>query len=1009
MSVVSPGGNAHVCLGVILLSFKNRYFLPAKLKLTRPPNPEPPTSVEMTTPSLRAYMDTRRTKTDDWNITGLGTGPNGWIGKYKIPEDEYDDFLMLAHDHVFVRGKTHSLLEKHKAQSPILIDLDFRYASGGPLRRRFTSEQLRAFVAVYADAFAKFFHAPKDDDGDPQPLQFFVSLKPSPECASDAHKDGVHIVCPTLTTAPEIQFAIRGYLLQTGAIERIFGETGLTNPAQDCLDISVIARNNWFLYGACKPDKAWYKVEHIYSADIPDDYTEELKAEDLDEESRDEWTPADLIKLQSLQYGHDVRTKLVPRTGTDTEAEWAQLLQRWGKGASWVKPTKSPALQPKAGAEMPPLSLDASAPTEEMVQLSGLTVRTPPSSEDVVLAYKLVRECLNPTKRAKSYHDWVTLGLLLRNIASSEESLKVWAEFSRRVPGYATKPDKDFVDKWALLPDEASTIQRGRKPLTMGSLIHWAREDAPTTYNDIMKAINTNLAYLNDSGTHVSIAEMAVRLYKEEFRCTPPRKGAAAAAMDWYQFPPESHTWRSLKTGMRLRERLSNDVRNFYLLADAQATTRQAAPTTDESERERLQEKCKKLRKVQVQLQNSGFKDSVMKEAVEKFYDEEFLQHMNQDPALVGFSNGVLELRNQSTDGQLHILFRPGRPDDRVSFQMGRGMVGLDAIPYIPYDASAPEQLEIADFFTKIYPDPVLREYALTLFSSCLEGANREQKFYIMTGVGSNGKSKIVELMSKTFGEYQETIGTTALTRKRPDSGAANPDLVVLKCKRFVSMSEPDEGEKINTASMKQLSGEDTVKARALFQDQDQFVIMAKIFMLCNDLPPVSSTDGGTWRRLRVIPHVAKFVDHDKPIDPTNHVYHKDLMLDGKISRWRPYFASLLAHYYETRYLRGGLKEPDQVAAASSKYKETNDAFVSFNQECLVREVGAELKTTEIYQRYKEWMKYNVGRKVLQNAAILQKMTELYGKPVDAAGRVFAGVRLAMEEEQDISGGLMSL
>ena len=98
-------------------------------------------------------MDTRRTQTADWNITGLGTGPNGWVGKYKIPDEEYEAFLQLAHDHAFVRGRAHTLLEKHKPQSPILIDLDFKYVAGGPLSRRFTPEQLRAFVAAYADAF----------------------------------------------------------------------------------------------------------------------------------------------------------------------------------------------------------------------------------------------------------------------------------------------------------------------------------------------------------------------------------------------------------------------------------------------------------------------------------------------------------------------------------------------------------------------------------------------------------------------------------------------------------------------------------------------------------------------------------------------------------------------------------------------------------------------------------------------------------------------------------------
>ena len=960
----------------------------------------------MTTPSLRSYINERRTKTDDWNITGLGIGLNGWIGKYKIPDEEYETFLQLAHDHAFVRVRAHTLLEKHKPQSPILIDLDFKYAAGGPLRRRFTTEQLRTFVAAYADAFARFFETPTNEDGEPLKLQFFVALKPAPELESkDQHKDGVHIVCPTLTTAPEIQFAIRGYILQTDVIKRIFGETGMTIAAQECLDIAVVARNNWFLYGASKQDKAPYRVEQVYSTTIPETYTEELTADDLEEESLDQWTPLDLIKLQSLQDGHDIRTKLELRSGSTTESEWAQLLQRWSKGSNWGnKPTKSPALPPVAEGQVPPLSLDAPAATaaevaDEMVQISGMSVRAPPSTADIALAYKLVRECLNPTKRAKNYGDWYALGLLLHNIAPTTESLKVWTEISRRVaPG---EPDKTYTDKWATMPAASSALQRGCVPLMMGTLNHWAKEDAPAAYRAIMKEANTDLAYLNDSGTHVSVAELIVSMYRNEFRCTPPRKGAAASAMDWYQFPPDSHTWRSLKTGMRLRERLSNEVRNTFIAADIKCGQRGTDPAVDPSEKERLEEKRKKLLKVEAQLQNATFKDQVMKEAAEKFYDEEFLQHMNQNPCLIGFSNGVLDLRHMGEDKQEHVLFRPGRPDDCVSFQMGRGMVGLDSIPYIPYDAAAPEQLEIADFFAKIYPDPVLREYALTLFSSCLEGANREQKFYIMTGVGSNGKSKIVELMSKTFGEYQETIGTTALTRKRPDSGAANPDLVVLKCKRFVSMSEPDEGEKINTASMKQLSGEDTVKARALFQDQDQFVIMAKIFMLCNDLPPVSSTDGGTWRRLRVIPHVAKFMDHDKPIDPANFVYHKDIMLDGKIARWRPYFAALLVHYYETRYLRTGLKEPTQVTAASSKYKEENDAFAEFNQARLVREVGAEVKLIEVMASYKDWNTHNntdKKKKILTKSAITQKMTELYGKPTENPGIVFTGVRIADDE-----------
>jgi P4 family phage/plasmid primase-like protien len=971
--------------------------------------------------SLYEYLQSKKNPKGDYNVVGWG---DNWTGKYAIPDDEYDTFLDLMSAHVFERGRACGLLERHKEISPILIDLDFRYAAGGPLTRRFTDEHVRDFVAAYADAIQRFFVAPTTGQ-----IQFFVMTKPGPEKERDQIKDGLHIVCPTLTTPPEIQYAIRGYLLQTGAIERIFGSTGLVCEPVDCLDLSVIQRNSWFLYGACKPNKHWYKVTHVYSANIPAeacDEQEPITADHLEEISPDTWTSAELVKLLSIRRGHQEPTALQIREGA-AEPEWIQLLQRWGKGSNWVK-TKSPGLfakqaqPPSAGDPLPPLQLGgggaaaaaaataATAAAEEMIQVSGLSVRSGYTTADITLAHRMVTECLNPEKRCGDYNDWINLGLCLKNIAETDESFRTWVEITRRLAPHHKKSsmsDAEIRSKWQSLPSASNAIQRGRKTLLLGTLLLWAREDGPAAYRAILQEANTNHAYLNDSGTHVSIADLLIQMYRHEFRCTPLKRGSAASAFDWYQFPPDGHTWRSLKTWMRLRERLSNEVRNVYMAADVQAAKREMA-TTDPSERERLQEKRKKLLKIETHLQTTNFKDSVMKEAAEKFYDEDFLNHMNMDPCLVGFSNGVLELRHPGEDGAPHVFFRPGRPDDGISFQMGRGQVGLDAIPYIPYDPENPasEHNEINEFFAKIYPDPVLREYCLTLFAACLEGANREQKFYIMTGVGSNGKSKIVELMSKTFGEYQETLSTTALTRKRADAGSANPELIVLKCRRFVSMSEPDEGEKINTASMKQLSGEDVVKARALFQDQDQFVIMARIFMLCNDLPPVSSMDNGTWRRLRVIPHVAKFVDPGVPTDPVQHVFTKDLLLEGKIARWRPYFAGMLVWYYEHRYLRGGLKEPAQVTSASMKYKEENDAFAAFCQDCLIREAGAEVRAGDLLTRYKDWQKFNTGKKLLQKKDLLQKMAELYGAPVDGAGKVFAGVRIAMEGE-DISGNVI--
>lgn len=947
--------------------------------------------------TLTMFMNTRYTNGTNWNITGFSQFDRG---KYAVSDEDYDTFLELVNDHIFVRNRACSLLEKHLPQGPILIDLDFKYAAGGPLRRRFTTEQVRRFVAAYADAFTRFFELPD------KPMEFFVMLKPSAEVVSgkEQHKDGVHIVCPSITTTHELQFAIRGWMLQNNVIQNIFGETGMTNDSVDCFDIAVISRNNWFVYGGSKQDKASYIVQQVYSVSVIPE-SGPMESEHLEEMPLDNWTPKELIKLLSIRYGHSKITELVARE--EHIADWHQLLDRWGQGSNWAP--KSPNLHAKKGGPVPALApVPATAQETEMVQISGMSHRAKPSKETIKQTYRLIDECLNPTKRAKSYSDWIKLGILLHNVAATQESCDVWARFSRRVPGNENTPDSVYADKWKLLPSESSAMPNGRKLLTMASIHHWAKEDDPEGYAAIKKKGDVERACLNDTGTHVSIAEQMFSTYQHVYRCAPSKKSATASSMDWFQY--KDHSWVNLKTWMTIRMLLSTEIRNTYVEARKVTNDKSiVTATTNEEDLPGVEQKMKNLGKIILNLHNCSFKDSVMREVAEKFYDEDFLQHMNMDGNTLGFANGVLELRSIGEDEQMHVRFRPGIPDDCISFQMGRSGSDLDAIPYLAYDPANPqkEHREVLEFFKQIYPDEVLRDFVLTLFASCLEGANREQKFYIMTGVGSNGKSKMVDLMNFTFGEYQDTLSTTVLTRKRPESGAANPDLIVLKGKRFISMSEPDDGEKINTSAMKQVSGEDIVKARALFSDQDQFKIMGKIFMLCNDLPPVSSMDNGTWRRLRVIPHVARFVDAGVPTDPANHVHTKDLMMDNKIRRWRPYFAGILVHYYETRYLRSGLSDPPQVLAASNKYKEDNDAFAAFAQERLIREVGAEVKAMEIMTAYTQWAKYNPAKKILKKSDLLQRMSDIYGKPVDQAGRMYAGVRI-VEEGEDTSGNVLS-
>jgi putative DNA primase/helicase len=290
----------------------------------------------------------------------------------------------------------------------------------------------------------------------------------------------------------------------------------------------------------------------------------------------------------------------------------------------------------------------------------------------------------------------------------------------------------------------------------------------------------------------------------------------------------------------------------------------------------------------------------------------------------------------------------------------------------------------------------------ITLLSSCLEGANKEQKFYVMQGPGSNGKSMIEQLMENTFGDYGTSLSTTVFTRKKPDSGAANPDIITVKCRRYIHMGEPDDAEKINTSIMKQYSGGDRVAARGLFEDQDKFVITGKIFMSCNDLPTVTKMDNGTWRRIRVIPHVSVFKDPgDSLINPSKNIYEKDLDLENKLRHLRTAFLSLLVHYYDTKYLVHGLREPDCVSAASNRYKEENDIFMVFFNENFVKVPGAgPVMAIDVKKAWREWKRGGNKLCDLKEHQVLERMKETCGS--GSTEKEFWGVQIA--DETDLSG-----
>jgi hypothetical protein len=259
-------------------------------------------------------------------------------------------------------------------------------------------------------------------------------------------------------------------------------------------------------------------------------------------------SPLEIMKTLSIRLGS---TDLVEPTVRERHtAEWDASANSGSTNA------KKPVRRATAAVKAHATEGDAAEGENELV-MDGLIVNTPieTSEEDIVLAYRLCKECINPERRAGEYSDWVTLGFCLKNIADTEASFEAWVDVTRRVDASHKKKtytDDQLRSRWGYIK-----LNGARRPIRIASLVEWAKEDNPDKLRSIRSETVTLWIINYATNTHVDIAELVHRLYKHEFRCSV---GARKGMMDLYHYNTEGSSWKHLKMPIELRMRLSDGV-----------------------------------------------------------------------------------------------------------------------------------------------------------------------------------------------------------------------------------------------------------------------------------------------------------------------------------------------------------------------------------------------------------------------------------------------------------------
>jgi P4 family phage/plasmid primase-like protien len=824
-----------------------------------------------------------------------------------IPTECYDTFLNL-YALAITGGISLYFTEKPLDISPIRVDLDFRFSKESNDDKYIIRKYNDAHIYKIVDSYFKIINNYLDIDENSNIA--YVMEKPNPTEFRNKIKDGIHIIFPHIIVNNNIQYFIRTKILEKS--QEIFDITDLCAIPDDIVDKAIISANCWQMYGSKKPDCDAYRVTKIYKFDKESSTT---NLNDYISTAKDE---IDYIRLFSMRKFNEPETKTKAETDNDINEYIRHVL---------------PMMDKKQKEK-----LDNNIFSSKLTNI----IKNYINDDEFELAKNLVNECLSH-KRADRYDDWINLGWALRNI--DYRLLNTWIEFSKISSSFVEGECQQLWDKMK------------KEHLSMGTLRWWAKQDNPQRYNEI---INNSIIPLIDTalttdGAHYDVAKVVQAIYKGEYK--------AVNKDTWYKYDKDCHRWVKAKEGLKLRKELSEEVCKKFM-DRAQFFNQKVIETTDEGQKEVYNKRAQSAIKIALNLKKSAFKECVMKECKCLFIDEKFEELLDNRAYLLGFENGVYDLK-------LHI-FREGMPDDYIYLCTNK--------IYVPYNPESQEIVEINEFFNKLFTNENLRNYVLDILACAIDGSIAQERFYIFTGQGSNGKSRLLDLIQKAIGDYYATLPIALLTQKRAASNSAQGEVERTKGRRFAVLQEPSENDKINIGYMKELSGNDRILTRGLYKEPYEFKPQFKMILACNELPEVPSDDGGTWRRIRVIEFSSKFCEHPDPEKPNE--FPMDLQLSEKLERYADIFLSMLIERHKT-INPVKINEPREVINATQKYKNNNDVIGQYITDNIVTDPASKEKIgiTDIFNDFKAWSFQNVSKskKVPDRNQIKSYFEKIYG------------------------------
>ena len=314
-----------------------------------------------------------------------------------------------------------------------------------------------------------------------------------------------------------------------------------------------------------------------------------------------------------------------------------------------------------------------------------------------------------------------------------------------------------------------------------------------------------------------------------------------------------------------------------------------------------------------------------------------------------------------------------------------------------PYKKATDAQLQKIDEIVKsIQPKEDNRKTLLSILYNGLTG-ERLEKFFLAQGRGRNGKGLLNDLQLRALGPSYACNGNiTLLTNKMKDG--VNEELKSLHKKRFVKFEEPNDNDMILGGNMKKMSGEKTLAARGLYEQEGSVSIHAMfMFELNEKIKLLGRVDDSILERFTVLEYNQFFTTNEDDLanpdlecQRANPDYKEDwFQKDHKVAL----IEYLIKNAPHKLYLS------QDVKTASRAYLRENDEILTWFTDTFERDPknNEVLQIKDVYTKFQQSSYFlEVINKAERRKLNKQKFTETIASNMDL--RVFYKERFRRTE-----------